>query len=72
VSYIRNKLLTQGITMDDLVKVLMYRTSDRSFGDAEDEDYERLSRSLHGRMCGIISSYEASVSVPDLSINDLD
>ena len=72
VSYIRNKLLTQGITMDDLVKVLMYRTSDRSFGDAEDEDYERLSRSLHGRMCGIISSYEATVSVPELSINDLD
>ena len=71
VYYIRTKLLSQGITMDDLLKVLMYRTSDRSFGDA-DEDYERLSRSVHGRMCGIISSYEVSSSAPVLSISDLD
>lgn len=56
-SYISGKLVRQGITMDDLVKVLMYRTSDREFGDDAEEEYERLSRSVHSRMVRIVSGY---------------
>lgn len=68
-AHITNVLKSQGITMEDLVNVLMYRTSDRSFGEAEDEEYERLSRSIHGRMRSIISEY---VDREALQVSDLD
>ena len=62
-AFVAQKLGEQGVTMEQLIKILL---RDHDEYEAEDEEFERIDEEVWGRMRNIISNYQppAPVSVP--------
>lgn len=56
VAFIAQKLVEQGINMEDLLKVLLSR--DHEEYDVEEEEFERVDNDVFGKIRIIISNYE--------------
>jgi len=55
VAFVAQKLVEQGVSMEDLLKVLL---RDHEEYDAEDEEFERVDDDVFGKIRIIVSNYE--------------
>ena len=62
---IANQLSQQGVTMEDLVKILLLNHKEY---DSQDEEFERLEDDIFGKMRIIISNYNPTEDVAILNI----
>jgi hypothetical protein len=58
VAFVAQKLVEQGVSMEDLLKVLL---RDHEEYDAEDEEFERVDDDVFGKIRIIVSNYEPLV-----------
>lgn len=54
-AFVTQKLVEQGVTMEQLIKILL---RDHDEYEAEDEEFERVDEDMWGRMRNIISNYQ--------------
>jgi hypothetical protein len=57
-AYVTNQMVSKGINMEDLVKVMLYDTTNRSLGMETEERYERLARRVHSTFRRIVNSLQ--------------
>ena len=60
-AFVTQKLVEQGVTMEQLVKILLREHEEY---DAEDEEFDRVDEDMWGRMRTIISNYQPPADEP--------